>query len=218
MAVSKCPECGATISTLATQCTVCGKRVQVSHSVLHTNTRLSRVFPIALLASALALAIPVVTGRAVDYRRVVTAERLARERRLAEARERERQEQIRRMTVSADSMRRSLPRSRLRRVSRADLLTAISLVETYRADSGAKWLAAARRELARRDRVAQQQRRAEELRQERAAARRRAESKAEPYSVPSTATSRGYYRGPRGGCYTYSRTGRKRYVDRSLCN
>lgn len=28
----------------------------------------------------------------------------------------------------------------------------------------------------------------------------------------------GYIRGPRGGCYTYSGSGRKRYVDRSLCN
>ena len=34
----------------------------------------------------------------------------------------------------------------------------------------------------------------------------------------SSAAPRGYYRGPRGGCYTYSPRGRKRYVDRSLCN
>lgn len=34
----------------------------------------------------------------------------------------------------------------------------------------------------------------------------------------SSADSRGYYTGPRGGCYTYSASGRKRYVDRSLCN
>lgn len=34
----------------------------------------------------------------------------------------------------------------------------------------------------------------------------------------SIATDRGYYRGPRGGCYTYSASGRKRYVDRSLCD
>ena len=27
-----------------------------------------------------------------------------------------------------------------------------------------------------------------------------------------------YHLGPRGGCYTYSSSGRKRYVDRSLCN
>lgn len=27
-----------------------------------------------------------------------------------------------------------------------------------------------------------------------------------------------YIRGPRGGCYTYSSSGRKRYVDRSLCD
>jgi hypothetical protein len=34
----------------------------------------------------------------------------------------------------------------------------------------------------------------------------------------SGAESRGYYTGPRGGCYTYSASGRKRYVDRSLCS
>jgi uncharacterized protein YraI len=34
----------------------------------------------------------------------------------------------------------------------------------------------------------------------------------------TSAAARGYYRGPRGGCYTYSASGRKRYVDRSLCN
>ncbi|HEX8211824.1 MAG TPA: DUF4236 domain-containing protein [Longimicrobium sp.] len=33
----------------------------------------------------------------------------------------------------------------------------------------------------------------------------------------SSAESRGYYTGPRGGCYTYSASGRKRYVDRSYC-
>jgi hypothetical protein len=34
----------------------------------------------------------------------------------------------------------------------------------------------------------------------------------------SSAESRGYHTGPRGGCYTYSASGRKRYVDRSRCN
>ncbi|HEX8392567.1 MAG TPA: SH3 domain-containing protein [Longimicrobium sp.] len=34
----------------------------------------------------------------------------------------------------------------------------------------------------------------------------------------SSAESRGYYTGPRGGCYTYSASGRKRYVDHSYCN
>lgn len=34
----------------------------------------------------------------------------------------------------------------------------------------------------------------------------------------SSAEARGYYTGPRGGCYTYSASGRKRYVDRSYCN
>jgi hypothetical protein len=32
------------------------------------------------------------------------------------------------------------------------------------------------------------------------------------------ARSNGFIRGPRGGCYTLSASGRKRYVDRSLCN
>ena len=34
----------------------------------------------------------------------------------------------------------------------------------------------------------------------------------------SSASSSGYYTGPRGGCYTYSSSGRKRYVSRSYCN
>ena len=34
----------------------------------------------------------------------------------------------------------------------------------------------------------------------------------------STAADRGYIRGPRGGCYYISSSGRKVYVDRSLCN
>jgi len=34
----------------------------------------------------------------------------------------------------------------------------------------------------------------------------------------SSAGSNGYHTGPRGGCYTYSASGRKRYVDRSYCN
>ena len=33
----------------------------------------------------------------------------------------------------------------------------------------------------------------------------------------SSAASRGYYTGPRGGCYTYTASGRKRYVDHSFC-
>ncbi len=39
--------------------------------------------------------------------------------------------------------------------------------------------------------------------------------------VPSTTSispSSSYTRGPRGGCYTFSSSGRKRYVDRSMCN
>lgn len=34
----------------------------------------------------------------------------------------------------------------------------------------------------------------------------------------SSSSARGYHVGPRGGCYTYSASGRKRYVDRSLCS
>ncbi|HEY2972687.1 MAG TPA: SH3 domain-containing protein [Pyrinomonadaceae bacterium] len=34
----------------------------------------------------------------------------------------------------------------------------------------------------------------------------------------TTSATRGYIRGPRGGCYYLSGSGRKVYVDRSLCN
>jgi hypothetical protein len=37
-------------------------------------------------------------------------------------------------------------------------------------------------------------------------------------SPRSTSVDRGYIRGPRGGCYYLSGSGRKVYVDRSLCN
>jgi len=40
---------------------------------------------------------------------------------------------------------------------------------------------------------------------------------ASSYSPRSSGGS-GYIRGPRGGCYTFSASGKKRYVDRSLCN
>jgi len=33
----------------------------------------------------------------------------------------------------------------------------------------------------------------------------------------SSSGANGYYTGPRGGCYTYSASGRKRYVDHSYC-
>ena len=33
----------------------------------------------------------------------------------------------------------------------------------------------------------------------------------------ASGSSARYYRGPRGGCYTYSASGRKRYVDHSYC-
>ena len=37
-------------------------------------------------------------------------------------------------------------------------------------------------------------------------------------SIQPDVPGRGYIRGPRGGCYYYSSSGRKVYVDRSLCN
>lgn len=37
-------------------------------------------------------------------------------------------------------------------------------------------------------------------------------------SISRPSYGRMYYRGPRGGCYYYSSSGRKVYVDRSLCN
>ena len=36
-------------------------------------------------------------------------------------------------------------------------------------------------------------------------------------AVPGRTSTSGYNLGPQGGCYTYSASGRKRYVDRSLC-
>ncbi|MBW3572458.1 MAG: SH3 domain-containing protein [Gemmatimonadetes bacterium] len=35
---------------------------------------------------------------------------------------------------------------------------------------------------------------------------------------PSASAERQYHRGPRGGCYTYTASGNKRYVDRSYCD
>lgn len=37
-------------------------------------------------------------------------------------------------------------------------------------------------------------------------------------SSSSTSKNSGYIRGPRGGCYTFSSSGRKRYVARSMCD
>jgi RNase adaptor protein for sRNA GlmZ degradation len=39
-----------------------------------------------------------------------------------------------------------------------------------------------------------------------------------PSTTPQLSTNSSYMRGPRGGCYTFSSSGRKRYVDRSICN
>ncbi|EUJ11279.1 hypothetical protein Meth11DRAFT_2119 [Methylophilaceae bacterium 11] len=44
------------------------------------------------------------------------------------------------------------------------------------------------------------------------------QSYVKPPSSTYSPSSSSYFRGPRGGCYTYSKSGNKRYVDRSLCN
>ena len=38
------------------------------------------------------------------------------------------------------------------------------------------------------------------------------------HTPPSSSANSGYIRGPRGGCYYISGSGRKVYVDRSMCN
>jgi hypothetical protein len=43
-------------------------------------------------------------------------------------------------------------------------------------------------------------------------------SASSPRTSRSTGSGSGYYLGPRGGCYTYSASGRKRYVDHSYCS
>ena len=45
-----------------------------------------------------------------------------------------------------------------------------------------------------------------------------AQSRRPRRTAPAARASSGYYLGPRGGCYTYSASGRKRYVDRSYCS
>lgn len=47
--------------------------------------------------------------------------------------------------------------------------------------------------------------------------RRSAQSTRRTSARRSSASSRVYHTGPRGGCYYYSASGRKNYVDRSLC-
>jgi uncharacterized protein YgiM (DUF1202 family) len=49
-------------------------------------------------------------------------------------------------------------------------------------------------------------------------ARPRSDSIQTDGSGSRSGSGRGYIRGPRGGCYYYSSSGRKVYVDRSLCN
>ncbi|MBW3519513.1 hypothetical protein [Flavobacterium sp. NKUCC04_CG] len=43
-------------------------------------------------------------------------------------------------------------------------------------------------------------------------------SKTTPTAKKRSSSSRSYTRGPRGGCYYISASGKKVYVDRSLCN
>lgn len=49
---------------------------------------------------------------------------------------------------------------------------------------------------------------------------RRTTTRTSPVVRTSTprSSSGGYIRGPRGGCFYYTASGRKQYVDRSLCN
>jgi len=49
-------------------------------------------------------------------------------------------------------------------------------------------------------------------------ARPRSDSIQPDVSGSRSSSGRSYIRGPRGGCYYYSSSGRKVYVDRSLCN
>lgn len=154
----------------------------------------------------------------MEYRRTVAAERANRERSLAEERAREARALHARMEASTDSARRSLPSSQLQRANLSNLRAAVGLVGAYRADSAARWLAAARKEITRREKIENETLRVEGVKRERAAARAQAAARARVYAPPPSAASSGYYRGPRGGCYTYSGSGRKRYVDGSLCN
>jgi hypothetical protein len=199
MSVTTCLECGARASTLAKKCTVCGAPPPSRDQTVFPRPTAQKRIPKVLLACALALSLPVVVGRAMDYRRTIAAERASRDRTLAEERAREARALQVRGQASADSARRLFPISQLRRAKLGDLRGAVSVVGAYRADSAARWLAAARTEVIRRDKLEDDRRRAEAA------------------SAPS-ASSRGYNTGPRGGCYTYSASGRKRYVDRSLCN
>lgn len=208
MSVTTCVKCGAKVSTLATKCTECGTPPPARAFVFpRAQTRIQ----VILLVCAVALTLPVVVGRAMDYGRTVAAERARREQALVEERARDSLGLQVRGRASADSARRSLPLSQLRRAKLGDLRGAVSVVGTYRADSAAKWLAAARTELTRREKLENERLRAEAAERARADAQRL-------YSPAPSASSGGYYTGPRGGCYTYSRSGRKRYVDRSRCN
>jgi hypothetical protein len=218
MSVTKCLECGAVASTLAMECTVCGTPALPRAQTVFSRLGAQKRIPIVLLACTLTLTLPVVAGRAMEYWRTVAAERANRERSLAEERAREARVLQVRMEVRADSARRSLPSSRLRQARLPDLRAAVGLVGAYRADSAARWLAAARTEITRREKVENERSRVEAAKRERAAARTQAALRARAYTPPPSGASRGYYTGPRGGCYTYSASGRKRYVDRSLCN
>lgn len=169
------------------------------------------------MVCAVALVIPVVASEAVAHAKAVAAERSVREQYLSDQRARENRAIQLRMQASADSARRSLPSSQLRRAKMANLRAAVHLVGNYRADSAQRWLAAARAEITRREKAEAERLRLETLKRERNLARSQA-AEARAYTPRSSAASRGYFRGPRGGCYTYSGSGRKRYVARSLCD
>lgn len=218
MALTKCLKCGAATSTLAAQCTICGTSSPPSTQTVFSPTNGQKAIPIVLLTGALMLTVPVALGSAMHHQRTVAAERAKNERLLAEERAREARALQARMQASADSAKRSLPISQLRRAKLPSLLAAVALVGAYRADSAATWLAAARTEINRREKIKNERLRVEARRRERAAARAQAATRAQVYSSPPSAAARGYIRGPQGGCYTYSSSGRKRYVDTSLCN
>src|SRR4051812_18933867 len=118
MSVTTCVKCGAKVSTVATKCTECGTPPPAMAFVFpRAQTRIQ----VLLLVCACALTLPVVVGRAMDYGRTVAAERARREQALAEERARDSLGLQLRGRASADSARRSLPLSQLRRAKLGDL-------------------------------------------------------------------------------------------------
>jgi hypothetical protein len=150
------------------------------------------------MLAAVAVTVPPVASAIEEIRSRQVAERLERERAAEAERERRLAEERRVMTTRADSFVRAIPSSRLRRANEADLRTAVALVSKWRSDSAAaRWLAAAERELQRRERQAQQAR----LKAQVSASRQAVPSPAPrpPAGRPAGATAR-----CRDGTYSYS--------------